>query len=255
MTRSLLTVAMCLLVPSVAAAQYNNAPPPGYYAPPPGYYAPPPAGYPPPGTQYAPAVAPASSANLEGFALSFGLGYGSPLGDIMKNTSGVNMAMSDGISDQIPFTLGAGFRVNQLFSLGLALQYAVLTIKNCDTGSSCSGSDTRLGAEGRFHFAAEQSFSPWLSVGLGYEWLGISETGANVFDLTLKGADFEVQAGGDFRVSPTFVLGPYVGLRAGTYSSSSVSMPGVGAGSADISDANQTTHGWLTFGIRGMFTL
>jgi hypothetical protein len=242
----------------MAAAQYNDSPPPGYYAPPPATqqpgYAQPVArpGYYPTQTEYAP---PAPTVNLEGFALSIALGYGTPTGDAMKDSSGTSLAMSDVISEQIPFVLGVGFRTNPLFSVGLALQYAPVTTKNCDTGSSCSSSDTRLGVEGRFHFAADQMFSPWISFGLGYEWFSLSETGANTFDMTFKGLDFEFQVGGDFRVSPTFTLGPYLGYRVGTFDSASISSPGSSDASADIPDASQASHGWLTFGLRSAFTL
>ncbi len=252
MMKTLAAVVACLLVPGLAAAQYGDAPP-AYYAPPP---AGPPPGYAqpaaPPGyyssrEQYAP---PEPSANLEGLALSAALGYGTAFGGLMKDGSGNDLTMSDGISGQIPLSLGVGYRANPLFSFGVAFQYAPLTTKNCDPGSSCSASDTRIGVEGRLHLVAEQSFSPWLSGGIGYEWFSLSESGAYVGDLTLKGLDFEFQAGGDFRVNSTFTLGPYLGLRFGTYDSASS-----GSASADIPDANQTSHGWVTFGIRGAFTI
>jgi hypothetical protein len=172
MTRTLLTVAACLLVPGMAAAQYNNAPPPGYNAPPPGYnapppgYNPPPPGYnapppgynapppgynaPPPGynapppSGYSPGPGPGTppgyyptqqayaspppSAKLEGLVLSVELGYGPGFGDLMKDTDGTAMTMSDGVSGYIPLVLGVGYRVNPLFSFGGVFQYAVTRV-------------------------------------------------------------------------------------------------------------------------------
>jgi len=250
MTRILLTVVTSVFVSGTALAQYSDAPPSGY-APPPsgppsGYYRQP--GSYPSETEYVP---PAPSANLQGFALSIALGYGTAFGDLMKDDSGNGLALSDGISGQVPFVLGIGYRVNPLFSFGLALQYAALATKNCDTGASCSASDTRIGVEARLHFLAEQPFSPWISGGLGYESFSLSESGAIAADASLTGVDFDFQVGGDIRVNPTFTLGPFLGVRTGTYSSVSSS----GSTSVDIPDANQSAHGWITFGVRGAFTL
>jgi len=137
-----------------------------------------------------------------------------------------------------------------MVSVGLAFQYAPLVTKNCDTGSSCSASDKHLGGELRLHITPEQALSPWISVGAGYEWLSLSETGASSGDGGLNGWDFDFELGGDVRVTSSMTLGPYVGLRLGNYGSASS-----GSNSADIASANQTTHGWLAFGVRGAFTL
>lgn len=188
-----------------------------------------------------------------GVALSFGLGYGTPFGDLMKNGYGNALSMSDGISGQLPFQLGLGFRVSSLFSFGLAFQYAALMAKNCDTGASCSASDTRIGGEARFHGATDQYFSPWISGGLGFEWFSLSESGSVAGDVTLSGVDFDFQVGGDFRISRTFTMGPFLGLRVGTYDSASVSTAGASSSSVDIPGASQAMHGWLTFGLRGVF--
>jgi hypothetical protein len=203
-------------------------------------------------------MAPPPSANLEGFTLSIGLGYGTPFGDIYRLDSTTSFAMSDGISGQIPFVLGAGYRVNPLFSFGGVFQYAVTSLKDgaCSPGASCSASDTRIGIEGRLHFAADQMFSPWISGGFGYEWFSLSQSqGTASMDGTFKGLEFNFEAGGDFRTGPIFTLGPFVGLHVGTYDSASATDSSLGSTSRDIPSSQQTTHGWLAFGIRGAFTL
>ena len=235
--RKLACVAFVLLLPRLAAAQVEDG-----YAPPAAVpvYTPP--------VREVPAPA---AANLQGLTLGIGFGYGIPFGDILKSSSsGSGVSMSDGISGQIPFALSVGYRVGPLFSFGAVFQYAPLTTKNCDSGSSCSASDTRIGLEARVHLLAEEPFSPWFSLGGGYEWFSLSESGAQSGSGTLTGLDLDLQVGGDYRLAPFLTLGPYVGLRLGNYDSGSS-----GGSSADIPDANQATHGWLTFGARGAFTL
>jgi hypothetical protein len=126
--------------------------------------------------------------------------------------------------------------------------------KNCDTGSSCSASNFRFGLDGRLHSAAGEPFDPWFSFGVGYEVLSLSESGNVSVGMTFEGFDLDFQLGGDIRIGKLFSLGPFVGLRVGNYRSASVTSSGTDA-STFISDANQTTHGWLTFGLRGSFLL
>lgn len=254
--RNLLAFGLVMLIPGVAAAQYGD-PPPAYgaspapgYASPPGYRAPASGGH-----VRRDHADDASAGQIQGFVLSFGLAYGSPFGDMVKSSSGTSTSMSDGISGQVPFMIGVGYRPHPVFSFGAKFEYAPLLTKNCDTGASCSASDKYLGIEARLHFAVEQSFSPWISAGLGYEWFDLSESGAYVADMGLNGLEFELQAGGDIRVSPVFTLGPFVGIRFGNYDSASVNIPGSMNASGDIADANQATHGWVAFGLRGAFTL
>lgn len=264
MIRTLLVVVVGLLVPGMAAAQYADAPTPGDSPPPPGYYAPPPAGYNPnpgaaPGDYYPSQQAsttPVSLAKLEGLVLSLELGYGPGLGDVIKDSSGNNLTMSDGISGAIPLVLGVGYRVSPLFSFGGLFQYGFLSVKGCPSGASCSGSDMRIGIEGRLHFMADQAFSPWISGGFAYEWFDISmsEAGQSM-SATYKGPELDFDAGGDFRVNPGFTIGPFVGLRVGTYDSVSATDSTGLSGSADVPSDQQTTHGWFMFGFRGAFTL
>jgi hypothetical protein len=49
---------------------------------------------------------------------------------------------------------------------GVAFQYAPLRTKNCDTGSTCSGSDKYVGIELRLHLVPYRVFCPWISVGV-----------------------------------------------------------------------------------------
>jgi hypothetical protein len=172
------------------------------------------------------------------------------MGDSMKSPNGNGVSLSDLISRQIPLAVGLGYRTGSIFSIGAALQYAPLMTKNCKAGSSCSASNFRFGLEGRLHSAAEEPFDPWFSFGVGYEVLSLSESGTASVDTTFDGFDFDFQLGGDIRMGKVFSVGPFIGLRVGNYRSVSDT-----DASAYISDANQTTHAWLTFGLRGSYLL
>lgn len=145
--------------------------------------------------------------------------------------------------------------MSPLFSFGVVGQYAPMFTKNCDRGASCSASETRLGGEMRLHAETSEGLSPWISLGVGYEWLSLSEKGVPVWDMKLGGLDFDLGLGMDFRVSQTFTIGPFLDVRYGKFASASGSMSSSGSYSGDIASAEQSAHEWLTFGVRGAFTL
>jgi len=262
MSNRLLVGALCFLVPATATAQFTRILPsneghvPDQSATPtddkpssdaPEYYTP---------SVETPSVEEPStpSINFKGLEFSLGLGYGPPIGDMVKGTNGDGVALGDTISRQIPLSFGFGYRTGPAFAFGIALAYAPLTAKNCDPGASCTASDLRVGLEGRLHFAAQQPFDPWLSFGVGYEVLSLSESRDVTGGSTLEGFDVDLQLGGDIRIGKLFALGPFVGLRLGKYRSASITSSANHA-SADIPDGNQATHGWLTFGLRGTFSI
>jgi hypothetical protein len=149
---------------------------------------------------------------------------------------------------------GAGFRFNPQISVGGTLQYGYGFVKSdsCPSGASCSASDYRLSFAVRFHFMAEQSFAPWISVGIGYEWLPVEVSGGGSSNsATISGLEFmNLEFGGDFRSSPTFTIGPFIGLRMGKFSTI-----GDDSTSVDIPSDNQSFHGWIALGVRGAFVL
>jgi hypothetical protein len=243
------------------------APAPGYppagYAPAPGYAPPPgyaPYGYPPGYPPAGPGVAQANplAPRLEGFVLSFALGYAPGWGDAIKDNYGDGQALTDVVSSHVPLILGVGYRFSPLVSAGGIFQYGIgqMASDACGSGNSCSARDSRVGVEVRLHFAVEQSFSPWISGGFGYEWLTLQESyGSDSLSLSIKGWELlNLEAGGDFRVNPTFTLGPFLGLRVARFSSESVEAYGQ-SDSADIPSDNQAIHGWVVLGVRGAFTL
>jgi hypothetical protein len=260
MRTSLSLVAVCLFIPVAAEAQAGGLLS-EYDAPAPA--APAADAYPPPATP-SPASAP-NPPKLRGFELSFALGYAIPWGNYYQFDNGENAPISDEISGQIPIVIGAGYRINPLISVGAVFQYGYGLVKTdwCPLGWACSGSanDYRLSVEARFHFLTKQTFSPWVSAGLGYEWLSVklsqlaervrTDNPEQSSSRTLRGRELlNLEFGGDIRVSRIFTLGPFLGLRFAQYDHISDDR-----GSENIPSGNKSYHGWVMFGARGAFTL
>jgi hypothetical protein len=217
--RSLVVMAVCLLLPCAASAQYDN-------------------------DLDGPSEAPVGK--LHGLTLGFGAGYGLPFGDVAQSGSS-STALGDSISGIIPLMVDLGFRSDALFAVALALSYAPALTKNCDSGYSCEAHDTQVGLDVRLHFETRERFSGWFAAGIGYEWLTAAMHGPwGGGEVTFKGYLLGLQLGGDYRVGPTLTVGPFVGLRFGKFTNDD---------SHDISSDNQSWHGWVTLGVRSEFTL
>jgi opacity protein-like surface antigen len=180
------------------------------------------------------------------------------MGDADKDpTTNNGEALSDFVGTQVPLVLGVGYRLNPLLSLGGIFQYSAGSVSSnvCPSGVDCSSSDVRLGVEARLHFLTDQAFAPWVSAGMGYEWLNISMSNqGQSASMTVEGVELlNLEVGGDIRMSPSFVLAPFVGVRLGRYASMSGTDTSGTSQSGDIT--SQTIHAWFSLGVRGAFTL
>jgi hypothetical protein len=198
-----------------------------------------------------------------GFEAGVRVGYGIPLGNAAQDGK-----LSDGIGGQVPLMIDIGYRVIPNLFIGLYGQYGFGWVGDtistaCDMSSqvSCSAHDIRLGVEGQFHFLPRQKLDPWVGLGLGYEWLGISiEGGGLQVSETLSGFEFfNLQAGLDIAVTEHFYIGPFLNLSFAQFSSlsldcssgaSSLCSNAFGA-SGDIQ--NKALHEWLLIGVRGAY--
>ena len=212
-------------------------------------------------------VASASSASDGGkFAIGLRLGYALPMGSSVGVGSGATaQEMTDVVSGQFPIWLDLGYMVTPNVMLGVYGQYGFTSLAGqikteCDQASalgvSCSASDIRLGGQVQYHFSPSEKIDPWLGLGVGYEWMTISASGAGQdLSTTISGVEFaNLQGGVDFKVMPNFGIGPFISLPLGQYGS--VSNSGSGAASNPGGDiSNKAIHEWLTFGARGAFTL
>jgi outer membrane protein W len=224
--------------------------------------APEPAAEPAPAAAPAPAEASASVSTSEGapsgkFVIGARLGYGIAMGDSQKDAK-----LSDGVSGHVPIWLDLGYMVTPNIMLGLYGQYGIGIVGSsmsdiCDTPNiDCSVSVIRLGIQGQYHLSPAEKFDPWFGLGFGYEWNTLSVSG-NGGSGTFGAHGFEfanLQGGFDYKLSPAFGIGPFLSFSLGQYGTTSAG--------GDLKDLyqdgsidNTAIHEWLTFGIRGAFTL
>jgi hypothetical protein len=196
-----------------------------------------------------------SGLGWNGLTLAIGLGYGIPFGGPIYSQWGT-AGVGDEVSGQLPLSLSFGYRPIPLLSFGVALDYAPLFVKNCDT--SCSGRDTHLGGELRLHISPWRPFYPWASAGFGYEWFGILKNpgSPNPTEERATGFDFDLRVGSDVSITDLLAIGPYVELRVGTFRHfyGKCGDRGCAVLDIDIPDADRTMHEWLVFGLRGVLS-
>ena len=195
-----------------------------------------------------------------GLVLAAGFGSGSGLGHFYATPSDpsasslpswYDRSVGGSLSGQWPFSFGVAYRAIPLLSFGLTTELAKVFPDQCAV--DCAGAAFHLGGELRFHFRTDRSLSPWFSLGFGYELLHFeTDEGSATFD----GYGVDLQAGGDFRVGQKWTVGPYVGLRVGTYTHifSYPAWRGASRESTDLSYEDLAIHAWVTLGVRGTFT-
>jgi outer membrane protein W len=193
--------------------------------------------------------------------LGLRLGYGAPFGTTGRTaTDAADDDLARSIKGQIPIGIDAGYLVTPNVYLGLLFQYGFGFIgsagtPSCDQpGVSCSTSDIQLGIDAHFHLNPTASFDPWIGLGVGYEWLGLSvSSGGQSASLTAGGFEYvNVQLGGDISVAPDLAIGPFVSFSGGEYRNVSVDS-GTTSMSQDVT--NKSFHEWLLFGVRGVYSI
>jgi hypothetical protein len=201
-----------------------------------------------------------------GYALPFGNASGggssttTTTNGTTVTTTGGGSSLSDGVSGQIPLWVDAGYRITPNFYVGGFLQYGFAFIPNNSTtgcgqsGVSCSGHDVMFGVDAHYHVMPAAPFDPWVGLGFGYEILTFNlSQGSQSADVSASGWQFvNFQVGGDYHVTPSFGVGPFVALSLGQYSSASTSS---GATSTSNDIPNKAMHEWLTFGLRGVYDI
>jgi hypothetical protein len=190
-----------------------------------------------------------------GIEIGLRSGFGFPFGE----TDGISgVARSRGFGDafvgQLPIWLDLGYRLSPRWMIGGYASYGFVFFKDgldgCPSGSDCSASDLRFGAQAQFHIAPYAAVDPWVGAGLGYEIYSSSvTTGPSTFDNTLRGLEFlNVQAGLDLPTDAGSSLGIFAAYTLGQFSHSSVTSNGQSfSGSID----QVATHSWLFVGLRG----
>lgn len=212
---------------------------------------------------------PASAAKpLEArFEMGVRLGYAASGGSYSQGYSIGNAASYIGLGGTkggFPLVVDLGARLNKYVFVGGFAQYAFLTSACFSAGSgittSCDGHDVRAGLEVFVHARPRAGVDPWVGLGLGHEWLtattNLSGAGGSATQkLSFDGWDYlDVTAGIDFRAPNGMALGPYLELASGSFDTLNSSVTGVaGGGSTSGAIAGQSSHQWITAGLRGTF--
>jgi len=190
------------------------------------------------------------------------LGYALPLGSVQ---SGDNL--SDEWSGMLPIWLDAGYLITPNFFVGGYFQYGFAFVSSkapqgqgaCgQSGVSCSGHDVRLGAELHYHILPRNVFDPWVGAGIGYEWASQSaalSAGGSASESVDGFEFFNLQAGGDYKFTPTFGVGPFAALTFAEFSNYSTDLSQVGGTSTSGTFDNKALHFWLIFGARAVFDI
>lgn len=173
------------------------------------------------------AVPVVSNAQLQ---LGARLGYGFTTGEVVAGAD-----LADGVKALIPVQVELNYKLMKNLALGGYFSYAFGMLGDaesdfCDlNGIDCSASGMRLGIQAIYDFSPGASFDPWVGLGIGYEWLNLSE---GALDMTLTGWEFAtLQVGADWEISKGFGVGPFLSWGFGQYSSMDL-----GGLSADITD-------------------
>jgi hypothetical protein len=208
------------------------------------------------------AFAQAPAGKPDGLALGIRTGYALPIGTIGATPGTSSQDLTAAVRGVLPIWLDAGYRVSPNFYLGGFFQYGFGIASKDGPCSviSCSAHDLQFGANVHYHIQPAGSFDPWVGVGVGYEILQFSESvlrgegGTDDFSRSFKGFEFiTLQAGGDFKATPDFAVGPFANFSLGQFSSYSASLAGSPSPSGDLAETG--IHEWLTIGVRGQYNL
>ncbi len=149
-------------------------------------------------------------------------GPSNPTGDLL------NGAMSPYSYDPFAVALAAGYRFFPFLSAGLFFDYGNFQVNGgCDTGSSqCTDGTSQLqrqmwqlGVYGRYYLTTLSArLQPWVEIGVGATEDTASYTrilGGNIqttnYYLTYWGLATNLKVGLDWRLSPWFSVGPFLG--------------------------------------------
>ena len=123
----------------------------------------------------------------------------------------------------------------------------------------CSASDVRLGVMGRYALGSLGPMTPWVGLGLGYEWTRFSVhqsiLGSTNTDLTSSGFEIaNLQVGADYALTSRVVVAPFLSVSFGQYQSSSTkTVIGSTTTTTDQDYDKKSVHEWILIGARIAF--
>jgi hypothetical protein len=200
------------------------------------------------------------------FEMGARLGYSFAAGDYVSGTSLTSSSASmllPGVTGGGAFTLDLGMRISRYVYVGGFFSYSLLGTSclqaNPGYSISCDAHDIRAGIDAQVHVQPRGAVDPWFGFGLGHDWLTVSVSGSGQgnsasVSQTLDGWNFaHFMLGIDFRMGKGGGLGPYLELTSGNYASASASATGSQSASASIEGSSQSSHQWVTLGLRGTY--
>jgi opacity protein-like surface antigen len=189
------------------------------------------------------------------FAL--GAGYAFPKGEVVKDTD-----LSGFVRGAIPLQAELAYRLVGDLTLGAYFSYAFGLLPkdvghDCDvSGLDCKAWAMRTGLQLTYALTVvSRSVTPWLGVGIGYEWMSLSvKGGAQDASARLRGWELVNAQAGLNIASGSGGWGPFVSYGYTKYDHGSLDLPGQTV-EGSIDSKQQGAHGYLTAGLRLSFDL
>lgn len=186
-----------------------------------------------------------------GLELGLRVGLEVPTGTGVRST---RIDLSRVVAEAVPVWVEAGWRFGESLSASVSWQWGFGFVDGCDAGATCEVRDDRITAHLTWRFDTEGTAYPWLSAGVGYEWLRLQERGRFQADLTVHGLiAADLQAGFDFVPADGWVVGPYLSFAIGTYAGVRGTVMGTDV-SGTYPESNRSRHHWSQFGFRTLHT-
>ena len=200
-----------------------------------------------------------------GWELGARLGYGFAAGNTGAPPNETDLALGDYVPGQIPLWLDAGYRLTGDIYVGAYFQYGIGIVNDdrqagCrDANVDCSASDKRFGVMGRYNLPLAWPLSPWVGLGVGYEW-GNFSVQQSVFGMTntdssWTGFEFaNLQAGADYQIGKYVAVGPFMSVSFGQFRHRETTMSNdMTSVTTDVDLAKKSFHEWIMFGARIAF--
>jgi hypothetical protein len=161
---------------------------------------------------------------------------------IPTGTLAGNLELGRAVGTSFAMGLEGALRLNRWLHLGAYLRFTAGSMASPikELCGDCVADDFGGGLLVRWSFAPTGAWNPWLSLGLGIEYL-FDETNGTFGYL---GWELGGAVGIDYRLSSSVGIGLYVGTRWGRFFSSDVYVP-----LPTVADG-EAWHGWVDVGVR-----
>lgn len=171
-----------------------------------------------------------------------GLGLTFPAGSLTEKT-----AFADRSGTGLTFGGGIGYGLSRYLTLDLAASYGMLSsVSSTSTCAACEGRSFDVGLGLAYHLAQGLAIDPWISLGVGYRSLTITEPSADATKASLEqsfeGLDLaRIGLGGDFFPLPWVGVGPSFDVAIGT----TISGP-----AAEMTETTRAVYAVFQLGLR-----